>query len=100
MKKCNAIFTFCGKYKKINNYAKSLLQVADPYRFLEDPDSEETKKYVDEQNLISKPFLDGAEWQKINEKLTKLWAYEKYGVPSKHGKRYYYSKNTGLQNQK
>lgn len=38
-------------------------------------------------------------WKKINNRLTNLWEYEKYGCPSKHGSRYYYSHNSGLQNQ-
>lgn len=39
------------------------------------------------------------ERKKINERLTKLWNYEKYGVPYREGGRYFFSKNTGLQNQ-
>ncbi|XP_073812282.1 prolyl endopeptidase [Musca autumnalis] len=76
------------------------VELKDVYRWLEDPDSEETQKYVEEQNKISQPFLEGCEaWKKINEKLTKLWNYEKYGCPMKHGKYYYFYKNSGLQNQ-
>jgi hypothetical protein len=39
------------------------------------------------------------ERKKINERLTKLWNYEKFGVPYREGGRYFFSKNTGLQNQ-
>lgn len=67
---------------------------------MEDPDSEETQKFVDANNAVTKPFLEeGEAWKKINERLTTLWEYEKYGCPAKHGKRYFYSHNTGLQNQ-
>lgn len=76
------------------------VEIKDVYRWLEDPDSEETKKYVDLQNEISQPFLENFEaWKKINAKLSKLWNYEKYGCPTKHGDYYYFYRNTGLQNQ-
>ncbi|KAG5674537.1 hypothetical protein PVAND_004499 [Polypedilum vanderplanki] len=75
-------------------------KISDPYRYLENPDSEETKQFIDNQNLISKPFLEENEfWGKINKKLTDLWNFEKYNVAYKRGKRYFYSYNTGLQNQ-
>lgn len=76
------------------------VEIKDPYRWLEDPDSEQTKKFVDAQNAVTKPFLEtGEEWKIINEKLTNLWNYPKYGCPAKHGPRYFYGHNTGLQNQ-
>lgn len=75
-------------------------KISDVYRWLEDPDSDETIAFVNEQNKISQPFLENcAEWKKINEKLTKLWNYPKYTCPSREGDYYYFYKNTGLQNQ-
>lgn len=74
--------------------------VPDPYRWLEDPDSEATKDYVNELNKISQPFLEGSPIRKeLRKKLTQMWDYEKYGCTSKHGDIYYYYYNTGLQNQ-
>lgn len=74
--------------------------IPDPYRWLEDPDAEETQAYVEKQNEISKPFLDSCEqWKILNEKLTKRWNYPKYSCPFKHGSRYFFFMNTGLQNQ-
>lgn len=76
------------------------MKIPDPYRWLEDPDSEETQAYVEKQNKISQPFLETCdEWKKLNEKLTKRWNYPKYSCPFKHGNRYFFFMNTGLQNQ-
>jgi prolyl oligopeptidase len=76
------------------------VDVKDPYRWLEDPDADETVQFVEAQNKLSEPFLKaGDEWQKLNTKLTKFWNYPKYSCPFKHGNRYFFFKNTGLQNQ-
>ncbi|KAK6766474.1 hypothetical protein RB195_026028 [Necator americanus] len=75
-------------------------KVTDPYRWMEDPDADETRQFVDDLNTISAPFIAGApSREKIRERLTELWDYEKYSCPSKRGDFYYYSYNSGLQNQ-
>jgi len=75
-------------------------KIKDPYRFLEDPDSEETRQFVTEQNIITNSFLEECEYRpKIQERITNLWNYPKYGIPFKRGSFYYYFKNSGLQNQ-
>lgn len=75
---------------------KTFLQVSDPYRWLEDPDSVETKEFVDDQNSITRPFLDDCVFKdKVKESITKLWNYPKYSIPLKYGKRYYQYRNTG-----
>ncbi|MBW4679440.1 MAG: prolyl oligopeptidase family serine peptidase [Microcoleus vaginatus WJT46-NPBG5] len=74
--------------------------VADFYRWLEDPDSEETKTWVDAQNQVTFSYLEQIPArEKIKQRLTQLWDYEKYSIPFKKNNRYFYFKNDGLQNQ-
>ena len=76
------------------------IEVKDPYRWLEDPDSEETKAWVREQNQVTTDYLSQISSREgIKSRLTELWNYEKYSSPFKRGERYFYFKNDGLQNQ-
>ena len=76
------------------------VKVADPYRWLEDPDSADSRAWIEAQNKLTFDFLDQIpERAKIKERLTRLWNYEKYTPPFKEGSRYFYFKNDGLQNQ-
>src|SRR5205809_2280600 len=76
------------------------VKVADPYRWLEDDNSPETKAWVEAQNKVTFGCLENIpERAAIKARLTKLWNYERYGVPFKHGGRYFYSKNECPQNQ-
>ncbi|HKR10705.1 MAG TPA: prolyl oligopeptidase family serine peptidase [Pyrinomonadaceae bacterium] len=76
------------------------IKVADPYRWLEDLDSTETKAWVEAQNKLSFGYLAGIPARAtLKDRITKLWNYEKYGVPFKEGNRYFYYRNSGLQNQ-
>ncbi|MBD1839643.1 prolyl oligopeptidase family serine peptidase [Coleofasciculus sp. FACHB-501] len=75
-------------------------KVSDPYRWLEDPDSDETKAWVEAQNQVTFSYLNEIPVrEKIKQRLTQLWDYEKYSLPFKAGDRYFYFKNDGLQNQ-
>ena len=76
------------------------VKVADPYRWLEDDNSSETKAWVEAQNKVTFGYLNQIpERAKIKARLTELWNYEKYSAPSEQGGKYFYSKNDGLQNQ-
>ncbi len=75
-------------------------KIADPYRWLEDPNSAETAAWVEAQNKVTFGYLEKiGKRASIRERLTKLWNYERYGVPSRHGSWTIFSKNDGLQNQ-
>ena len=74
--------------------------VKDPYRWLEDPNSEETKAWIAAQNKVTGKYLASiSAKEKIQQRLTQLWDYEKYGSPFKRSNKYFYFKNDGLQNQ-
>ncbi|MEL6469000.1 MAG: prolyl oligopeptidase family serine peptidase [Cyanobacteria bacterium J06623_4] len=76
------------------------ITVADPYRWLEDPNSDETKAWVEAQNEVTFGYLHQLSGRsQLNTRLTELWNYERYGIPFKQNNRYFYYKNDGLQNQ-
>jgi prolyl oligopeptidase len=76
------------------------LKVADPYRSLENPDSPESRAWIEAENKITFDFLKTIpERDGIKKRLTEIWDYERFGVPFKEGGRYFFSKNSGLQNQ-
>ncbi len=82
----------------IENYHGT--QVADPYRWLEDATSAEVQAWSEAQNKVTRAYLDALLMrEKIKTRLTELYDYPKQSAPSKHGDRYYFSRNTGLQNQ-
>jgi prolyl oligopeptidase len=76
------------------------IKVADPYRWLEDDNSAETKAWVEAQNKVTFGYLEQIPQRKaLKDNLTRLWNFERYGIPHKEGSRYFFSKNDGLQNQ-
>lgn len=75
-------------------------EVSDPYRWLEDPDSQSTKSWIDSQNQVTDGYIKSyPDWNKLNKRLTDTMDYEKVSMPSKHGDRFYHYRNSGLQNQ-
>ncbi len=76
------------------------VQVADPYRWLEDDNSAETKAWVEAQNKVTLGYLETLpKREQIKQRLTELWNYERFGLPFKEGGRYFWSRNDGLQAQ-
>jgi prolyl oligopeptidase len=75
-------------------------KVADPYRWLEDDNSPETGAWILAQNRVTETYLSQIpKREKIRERLTELWNYERYGLPWNEGDWYFYTHNNGLQNQ-
>lgn len=76
------------------------VKVADPYRWLEASDSPETRAWIEAQNKVTSSYLEKIPYrEKIEERLSALWNYEKVSAPYKRGDFYYFYKNDGLQNQ-
>src|SRR6266704_2672556 len=75
-------------------------RVADPYRWLEDPDSPESRGWIDAENRLTEGYLSQIpERAALRKRLTALWNYPKYGAPFHKAGRYFFFKNDGLQNQ-
>lgn len=74
--------------------------VADPYRWLEDTNSDETASWVSAQNAVTERYLSRLPARSpLRDRLTELWNFERYGVPFREGGLYFFFKNDGLQNQ-
>jgi len=76
------------------------VQVADPYRWLEDDNSAETAAWVEAQNKVTFNYLEQIPHRAaLKARLESLYNYPKYGAPSRKGEHFFFSKNDGLQNQ-
>jgi len=76
------------------------INVPDPYRWLEDPDSPETLAWVEAENGLTRAYLGALPAREnVKARLTELLDYPKYSIPWKEGGRYFFLKNDGLQNQ-
>lgn len=75
-------------------------EIKDPYRWLEDDNSPETKAWVIEENKVTFGYLETIPFREsLKNRLEKLWNYEKLSAPFKEGDFTYFYKNDGLQNQ-
>ncbi|XP_065184175.1 prolyl endopeptidase-like [Sycon ciliatum] len=82
----------------VDNYHGT--SIADPYRSLEDPDAKETQEFVEAQNDLSVPYINGSSVKETYLKsLTDAYNYPKTGCPYRRGDSFYHYHNTGLQNQ-
>jgi len=110
-----SVFASCGSGEKKEQQAKLTYpatrkvdtvdtyfgtKIADPYRWLEDDKSSETGEWVKAQNAVTNDYLSKIPFRdKIKERLTKIWNFEKVTAPFKKGKNYFFYKNNGIQNQ-
>jgi len=75
-------------------------RVADPYRWLEDSESPETRAWIERENCVTFAYLNAVpEREAIRRRLTTLWNYERFDAPRREGGRYVWTRNDGLQNQ-
>ena len=106
------LMTACGQKQEVLKYPQAPadstvvdtyfdMEVADPFRPLENDTSAQTAKWVEEENAVTRAYLDKIPYRKaILNRLTALNNYRKKGIPSKHTDGYYYFyENNGLQNQ-
>ncbi len=76
------------------------IRVADPYRWLEDPDAAATAAWVRSQNEVTFDYLRRLpDREPIRQRLTELLDYERYSVPTSRSGRLFFFRNDGLQNQ-
>jgi prolyl oligopeptidase len=88
-----------AKSDAVDTYPNDV-KVKDPFRGLEEIDSDATKAWIKAQNDVTNAELDKLELRDaFNSRLTELWNYERFGVPFKEGGRWFMSHNSGLQSQ-
>ena len=82
----------------VDNYFGT--KVADPYRWLENDTSKETAAWVEAQRKVTDNYLSALPYRDVIRKsITGLMDFEKYSAPRKKNGKYYYFRNSGLQNQ-
>ncbi len=88
------------KQEVSDGYSSGTIKVIDPYRWLEDDNSAETKDWVQAQNKVTFDYFATIPIrEKVRKRLEELWNYPKYSSPNKKANYYYFFKNDGLQNQ-
>lgn len=86
------------KIDVVDNYFGT--SINDPYRWLEDDQNDKTKAWVKEQNKITFDYLSQIPIrEKLKNRLTELWNFNKQSAPFKKGTNFFCFKNSGLQNQ-
>ena len=77
----------------VDNYFGT--KVADPYRWLEDDNSEATAQWVDSENVVTQDYLSKIPFRDaMKKRLEKLWNYPKSGLPFKKGENFFLTSST------
>src|SRR6056297_1981870 len=75
-------------------------KIADPFRYLENPEDKDTQNFIKTQNDRTREFIDACDkLDSYKKRIQELWDYEKFSAPKKYGDFYYYQYNDGLSNQ-
>jgi prolyl oligopeptidase len=75
-------------------------RVADPYRWLEELDSPATRRWAEAQAKLTRGYLSAtALHTRLRKRIAALYDYEAFGVPFREGGRYFYTLNSGRQDQ-
>jgi prolyl oligopeptidase len=94
----NAQYPKALKVDQVDTYFGT--RVSDPYRWMENENSDTLKSWIGEENAVTEKFLSAIPYRKaVRKRLEELFNYPKYSAPSKRGSFYVFSKNNGLQNQ-
>ena len=100
------IMAASAQYKYPATHREQLIEdyhgtkVEDPYRWLEDDNSERTAQWVQAQNRFTNALLETIPFRRqVRDRLEQLWNYPKYSSPFEKAGWYYFFKNDGLQNQ-
>ena len=92
------VYPVSKKVEVVDDYFGT--KVVDPYRWLEDETSAETKAWVDDQNRVTFAYLDRIAYrEKLKARLTQLFNYPRISAPFRRSDTYFFTKNDGLQNQ-
>ena len=74
--------------------------IVDPYRWLEDEFSKDTKSWVVKQNSLTDSYMRRSrDIRKIKHRLKDVWNYPFQSIPFQKDDKIYYFSNSGLQNQ-
>ena len=76
------------------------VKISDPYRWLEDLNSAETRAWINAQNEIAIKYLESLPLREVfRKRITELWNYPKVSLPRREGGRLWYRRNSGLERQ-